>query len=205
MNRLSRLLVVSRLARHRGELALILIAISVASCLVVWVIGGYNNLFTEVVHTDNRPLGRYDLVLGADSPPGGTRRGAGGGFGGPLAKRRTQGGGGMQAPSGSGRGESAEKPARKRFDPLAPARGADGVIVLDRLPEEIPPHMRKRLRDADVDGSGTLSRVEEETLYDEVFVPKEEEREEKPGREKNSSDSGRNGWAAPGGGRPGDR
>ncbi|MBO7724857.1 MAG: ABC transporter permease, partial [Thermoguttaceae bacterium] len=118
---------------------------------------------------------------------------------------RTQGGGGMQAPSGSGRGESAEKPARKRFDPLAPARGADGVIVLDRLPKEIPPHMRKRLRDADVDGSGTLSRVEEETLYDEVFVPKEEEREEKPGREKNSSDSGRTGSAAPGGGRPGDR
>ena len=197
MNRLFRLLVISRLARHRRELALILLAVSAASCLVVWVIGGYHNLFTEVVHTDNRPLGRYDLVLGADLPSGGTGRGPGGGFGGPLAKRGTPPGGGAESSPGPGRGEKPEGAARKRFDPLAPARGADGTVVLDRLPEGIPPHMRKRLRAADVDGSGTLSRVEEETLYDEAFEPKEEERQEMPGR----TDPAARG----GGGRPGSR
>ncbi len=173
MNRLARLLVLRCLARHKGELALILLAISAASCLVVWVIGGYRNLFTEVVRTDSRPLGRYDLVLTSEtSSPGlrGSMGRGGGSFGGPLARRGTPDGGIKSPPDGNVRGEKSGKTPPKRYDPLEKARAADGTILLERLPNGLPAHIRDRLRKADADSSGTISRVEEETLYDEAFA-----------------------------------
>ncbi len=186
MSTLSRFLLFARLTRRKSEPILILLAISAASCLVVWVIGGYNNLFTEVVHTDDRPFGRYDLMLTSDSSgPGMRRRGLGGGFSGPLTRREKPAGGETKAPpanrrgrSGAGRGDvPAPHPLRNRFDPLAPSRAADGTIILDRLPENIPAHIRSRLYRADADSSGTLSRTEEETLYDEPFAGAEDEEE----------------------------
>ena len=116
MSRLSRLLVFSRLARHKRRLVLVILAIAAAACLVVWVIGGYRNLYTEIVHTNPRPFGRYDVMIGAEMESG-PRRGAGGGgpaFGGPLAKRpapggapaRGMGGPGGGKPGGPGMGDS---------------------------------------------------------------------------------------------------
>ncbi|MGI5832576.1 MAG: ABC transporter permease [Thermoguttaceae bacterium] len=167
MNRLSQLLVFSRLARNKKRLVLILFAIAAASCLVVWVIGGYRNLFVEVVHTDNRPFGRYDLMFGAEPSArfGGMRGGQA--FGGPLARR-------PNPAAGDGPGREGEQ-VRERFDPLRSARAADGSIILDRLPENIPAHMRKRIFKADADRSGSLSRVEEASLYDEPFAREGEE------------------------------
>ena len=182
MSRLARLLVLTRLTRHQGELALILLAISAASSLVVWVIGGYSNLFTEVVQTDSRPLGRWDLILTSESPAPGMR-GGGGSFGGPLARRGNPAAGEIKA--GTPRGENPETKPPKRFDPLAAARDADGTIHLDRIPAEIPGHIRERLRQADADSDGTLSRVEEESLYGEAFSDgkSEETQKQEPGHE----------------------
>ena len=213
MNSLSRLLVFSQMARHKRRLVLILLAIASASSLVVWVIGGYRNLYSEVVHTNPRPFGRYDVMLGADMAgrDGMPRGGGGPAFGGPLAKRPAPGSapaGGMGGGPGrgGGRGEG-ERPAEKRFDPLRDARAADGSVILGRLPEQIPSHMRERLFKADTDGNGSLSRVEEESLYAEPFETGDSAGNP-PAAKKNSE--GKKGEASRpvppmGGGRPGIR
>ncbi|MBQ3389325.1 MAG: ABC transporter permease [Thermoguttaceae bacterium] len=218
MSRLSRLLVFSRLARHKRRLVLVILAIAAAACLVVWVIGGYRNLYTEIVHTTPRPFGRYDVMIGAEMGNG-PRRGAGGGgpaFGGPLAKRPAPGGapaGGMGGPGGGkpggpgmggGRGEG-ERPAEKRFDPLREARAADGSVILGRLPEQIPSHMRERLFKADTDGNGALSRAEEETLYDEPFPSDADNRGENAKKPVSADNPVKRPAAPKGAGRPGMR
>lgn len=186
MNGLARLLVLSRFARQKQKLFLLFLAIAAASCLVVWIVGGYQNLFSEIIRTNNRPFGKYDLKLGSETPrgPGMGRRG-GPAFGGPLAKRGTPGemtgtpekrmGGGFGGP----RPEKNDEEKAPRFDPLQPARSRDGSIILDQIPERIPGHIRTRLINADTDGDGVVSRVEEEALYDDPFGRGEEETGEK--------------------------
>ena len=99
--------------------------------LVVWVIGGTQS-FVEVVHTDNRPFG---ATISCSVQPAFRRNAAVRAFGGPLARR-------PNPAAGDGPGREGEQ-VRERFDPLRSARAADGSIILDRLPENIPAHMRK--------------------------------------------------------------
>ncbi|MDO5552226.1 MAG: FtsX-like permease family protein [Planctomycetia bacterium] len=81
-------LVVSRMSRQKTRLALILLAIAGASCLIVWTVGGYQSLFIEAVSQESDYMGVYDLravFLSTDSGAG-ARRGAGGGFSGPFTR-----------------------------------------------------------------------------------------------------------------------
>ena len=194
MNRLTRLLVSTQLTRNKVRVGLLLLAIVAASCLVVWTVGGYQSLFTEAMKRDARPLGRYDLKIGAEQSrgPGGMARQGGGAFPGPLSSRNAGGGpatggpgqsvseksqnaapepgrGGMGVPGagrgGRGRPGSESNAARPKFDPLEKARVRDGSIVLERLPEDLPTHLRAKLEKADRDQNGVITLAEERTFY----------------------------------------
>ena len=174
---LIKLLVTALWLRNRARTGFLLLAMVTASCLVVWLVGGYQSLFSEGMKNNPRPLGVYDLKVGRPAPKRGGPSGAGPIFS-PLS-RSTGGSGAARGtqPSGSGPGDprmggpgmrgprGGEQ--RRQFDPYESARDADGLLVLKRLGEEVPAHLRVKLQKADTDGDGVLSLTEERTLYPE--------------------------------------
>ena len=184
MSRLTRLLVSADFARNKTRAALLLAAIIAASALVVWTVGGYQALFTEAFQNDSRPLGRYDLMIGAEqNRPG--RGGPGGAFPGPLSrshdspdrkgggnpeseplKADRQGEGGPAGRGGRRGGPGGPVPSKKpSYDPFASARTSDGTLDLARLSDEVPAHIKAKLARADSDQNGLLTFAEERTLY----------------------------------------
>lgn len=92
-------LVFKRLKKQKIRNVLVVLAIAAASCLVVWIIGGYETLFTDMIGSEDNPLGRYNLKTmsaggleaGLNAGPGGMpQRGRGGGFSGPFQGPRSQ-------------------------------------------------------------------------------------------------------------------
>ena len=202
--RLIKLLVTAIWLRNPVRTVFLLLAIVTASCLVVWLVGGYQSLFSEGRKNNPRPLGVYDLKVerAATGRGGPGRQGGPGGRGGgpmfsPLAKSFTRPGSaareGRQGTHGTpgtekeagrgqnrgqnrgprrgpgsepGKGQGRGEP-RRQFDPFLNARGADGVLVLERLGDDVPAHLRAKLNRADIDGDGVLSLAEERTLYPE--------------------------------------
>ncbi len=149
------MLVLSRLRKQKTRLAFVMLAITAASCLVVWMIGGYQTLFSEIAKDGNNYLGWYDLKIGG--PNGGEAsmfgRGGGPGFGGPFGQM-----GGKQAPAAQN---------LQKYDPYKSARTDQGDIDLNRLPSIIPEHIRTRLKNADKDQNGILDEKERADLRPE--------------------------------------
>lgn len=93
-------LVFARFKKQKIRTLLVVLAIAATSCLVVWVIGGYKTLFTDMIGSEDNSLGRYDLktmAIGSGSgngfgagPDGMPQRGRGGGFSGPFQGPRSQ-------------------------------------------------------------------------------------------------------------------
>jgi len=82
-------LVLSRMKRQRKRLLFVLLAIAASSCLIVWMIGGFQALFIDVSTQNADYLGNYDLRIAAKSmnEGGSVGRGGGAAFGGPFAKQ----------------------------------------------------------------------------------------------------------------------
>ncbi|MBQ2682650.1 MAG: ABC transporter permease [Thermoguttaceae bacterium] len=169
-----KLLVTALWLRNRARMGFLLLAMVTASCLVVWLVGGYQALFSEGMKNNPRPLGIYDLKVGRPAPKRGGPAAAGPIFS-PLSRTSGKSGGTRSAqPNGPGPGGSGMRgrgprggEQRPQFDPFESARDAEGLLVLDRLGGDVPAHLRAKLAKADADGNGVLSLIEERTLYPE--------------------------------------
>ncbi len=90
-------LVFSRIRKQKIRTLFVILTIAATSCLVVWVIGGYRTLFTEMIGEDSNPMGHYDLKVlsmnmisdGMGASGNTPQRGRGGGFSGPFQGPRS--------------------------------------------------------------------------------------------------------------------
>ncbi|MBO7679557.1 MAG: hypothetical protein J6S75_07805, partial [Thermoguttaceae bacterium] len=72
-----KLLVTALWLRNWARTGFLLLAMVSASCLVVWLVGGYQSLFSEGMKNNPRPLGVYDLKVGRPAPKRGGPAGSG--------------------------------------------------------------------------------------------------------------------------------
>ncbi|MBQ9811884.1 MAG: ABC transporter permease [Thermoguttaceae bacterium] len=157
-------IVLSRMKRQKVRLLFVLLAIAASSCLIVWVIGGFNALFLEATDADAKYLGEYDLKV---YDPGSEQLGFGGGRGGAgFSGPFTTGSNNDKNNSDGKSGESAkEPPASPELDALRASldafRDVDGSIVIANLPQNLPPPMLDAVKTIDANGDGKIDADEE--------------------------------------------
>ena len=139
---------------HRTRLLLSLAAIVATSCMVVWLIGGFDQMAAEMRDSADNYLGSYQLVL---SPPAGMSGAPGMGGGRP-------GGPGMGKPGGARNGQPAKAPGARPM-PANPRNALDarvfGLLRNDSQVEAAHGAMQ-------VFGINTAVGVDDKAVYDRM-------------------------------------
>ncbi|MDO4587634.1 MAG: FtsX-like permease family protein [Planctomycetia bacterium] len=161
--KLLQMIVLARLKRQKIRLAFVLLAIAASSCLIVWIVGGYQSLFTEAMNEENNSESSYDLRIGT-LPSSGFNRGmrnSQGSFGGPFAQQTLK-------PQKNNESQSLkrnpERISNLKKDRFEYARSNDGRIEIAKTKEKVPSHILEKLQLIDQNNDGFLDCNEEKKM-----------------------------------------